>query len=266
MKYALEIAYKGVNFSGWQSQPNKLTVQEVLKKKIEYLYAGKKITIKGAGRTDAGVHALGMTAAFEAPDSPVINCNKLMKALNSILPPDIYIRNIKEVNSDFDARFSAVGKAYTYVIYNSESPGPFAYKLCYHNTNCTELDNLTNAVQCFIGEHDFSSYASDLKKTQKNPVREIYRIEVNRFGNYICITFIGKSFLYKMVRSLMGTLIQAAEGKIRPEQIKSILKSKKRSEAHVTAPAYGLYLMKVFYDQKSMDTFNLNSVPFFRNF
>ncbi len=266
MKYALEIAYKGIEFSGWQVQPNKPTVQEMLEKKIGYLYAGQKITVKSAGRTDAGVHALGMTATFEPPDSPLIDCNKLIKALNSILPRSIYIRKAKEVKSDFDARFSAVGKAYTYVICNSNSAGPFADKLCYHNTNFADLNNLEQTAQCFIGKHDFSSYASELNKTKKNPIRHIYRIEVNQFPGYICITFIGKSFLYKMVRSLMGTLIQAAETKISPEQVKHILKSKNRSKAHVTAPAHGLYLMKVFYDQENMNSFKLENVPFFTVF
>jgi tRNA pseudouridine38-40 synthase len=266
MKYRLEIAYDGTSYAGWQNQPDKMSVQQLVEEKLSYLYANKKISIKGAGRTDAGVHALGMTASFSPPDKPSISIGKLLKAMNSILPSSVYIKDMQAVDQRFDARFSAVGKAYTYMICRSVTSGPFLYNWCYHDCSKLNTNKLRAATKYLIGEHDFSSFTVELSKTKKNPVREIDRIEVDEFDNFICVTFIGKSFLYKMIRSLMGTLIHVAEEKIEPQEIKKILDAKDRSKAYITAPANGLFLMKVFYDEKAMKNFNLNNLPFFEKF
>jgi tRNA pseudouridine38-40 synthase len=266
MKYRLEIAYDGTSYAGWQNQPDKMSVQQLVEEKLSYLYANKKISIKGAGRTDAGVHALGMTASFSPPDEPPISIGKLLKAMNSILPSSVYIKDIQAVDPRFDARFSAVGKAYTYVICRSAAPGPFLYSYCYRSCSTLNTNRLQAATKYLTGEHDFSSFTVELGKTKKNPIREIDRIEVDEFDNFICVTFIGKSFLYKMIRSLMGTLIHVAKGKIEPQEIKKILDAKDRSKAHITAPANGLFLMKVFYDEKALKRFHLIHLPFFDKF
>jgi len=264
MKYKIKIAYEGTPYAGWQNQPNRATVQEVIEEKLSYLYANQKITIRGAGRTDAGVHALGMSASFYPPSKPIISPYKLVKALNCILPNSIYIKSIQEVDLEFDARFDAVGKAYTYVLCKKNPPpGPFLCNWCYHITDNLDPEKLRKASQYLIGKHDFSSFAVALNKTKKNPVRKIYRIDVDEFENFICVTFIGKSFLYKMIRTLMGTLIHVAEGKADPVEVKKILDSKDRSKAHVTAPGNGLFLMDVFYDDETLKKFHLSRLPFF---
>ena len=173
MKYKLEIAYDGTNYAGWQNQPNSISVQQVVEEKLSHLYANKKISVRGAGRTDAGVHALGMTASFSPPDTPLISPDKLMKAMNSILPDSIYIKNVQTADQEFDARFSAVGKAYTYVICRSTAPGPFLCNWCYHSKRSLNTDKLRKATEFLVGEHDFSSFTVALSKTQKNPIRKI---------------------------------------------------------------------------------------------
>ena len=128
MKYKLEIAYDGTSYAGWQNQPTSVSVQQVIEEKLSYLYANQKMSIRGAGRTDAGVHALGMVASFLPPNKPILSPEELQKAMNSILPSSIYIKNTQSVNLDFDARFNAVGKAYTYVI-SRQTPGPLHAQL-----------------------------------------------------------------------------------------------------------------------------------------
>jgi tRNA pseudouridine38-40 synthase len=263
MKYKLEIAYDGTGYSGWQNQPDRISIQQIIEEKLSYLYANQKISVKGAGRTDAGVHALGMTASFSPPVKPFIAPEKLLKAMNSILPNSIHINNIQTAESEFNARFNAVGKAYTYVICKSTAPGPFLYNWCYSSNRILITDKLREATKYLLGEHDFSSFTVELSKTKKNPVRKIYRIEVDEFDNFICVTFIGKSFLYKMIRSLMGTLIHVGEGKTEPRKVKEILDSKDRSKAHITALPNGLYLMKVFYKEEAMRKFHLTNLPFY---
>ena len=132
---------------------------------------------------------------------------------------------------------------------------------CWHKSDIN-VDRIQKAAKYLIGKHDFSAFTVKLSKTDKNPIRKIYRIEINNFDEFFCITFIGKSFLYKMVRSLVGTLINVGEGKITPKEVKSILESKNRSKAHITAPAKGLFLMEVFYDKKTLENYSLASFPF----
>ena len=266
MKYKLEIAYDGTSYIGWQRQPNGLSVQQVIEEKLTYLYNHQQVSIKGAGRTDAGVHALGMTASFAPPMKPFISNEKLHKAMNNILPKSIYIKNVQIVDPEFDARFSAVGKAYTYVICKAISPGPFLFNWCYHINNDLNIDDMRQAAKYFLGKHDFTSFVTKLNKTQKNPVRKIDRIDIDEIDNFICVTFIGKSFLYRMVRNMMGILIDVARGNMNLQKVKEILEARDCSKVYRTAPAHGLFLMKVFYDKETLNKFCLRSLPFNNNF
>lgn len=259
-KFLLEVAYSGAGFSGWQYQPNKISIQQVLEEKLSFLY-NTKINVKSAGRTDAGVHALGMPVIFKVPDTPIIPKEKLKKALNGILPNTISVRDIIDKNQEFDPRFDAVGKAYTYIL-TRKDPGPFIKGWCWNVPIEFDLDRLYLCKQYLIGEHDFSSFAVSINKTKKNPIREIYRIDIDTFNDYTCITFIGKSFLYKMVRSLVSSLIYCSKKNSNPKEIKTILESKDRSVAYQTAPASGLFLMKVFYEKEEWGNFRLNKLPF----
>jgi tRNA pseudouridine38-40 synthase len=260
-KYLLEIAYSGTEYFGWQIQPNEISVQQVIEEKLSVLY-NCKISIRGAGRTDAGVHAIGMTAAFSAPEKPNIPVSRLKIALNSILPKTIYIKDVSPVLSDFDPRFDAVGKAYTYVV-SSSDPGPFTHNWCWKVPYKFDVSKIEKASEYLIGQHNFTSFAVAINKTKKNPIRRIYRIDITQFKNYTCITFIGESFLYKMVRSLAGSIIQCADMNKSPGEIELILAAKDRRVAYKTAPAHGLFLMKVFYDKQEMENFKLKQLPFF---
>jgi tRNA pseudouridine38-40 synthase len=204
-----------------------------------------------------------MAASFHPPLTPSIPIEMVHKALNKLLPKSIYIKKMDIVRKDFNARFDAVGKAYTYVICNSQTVSPFVQRWTWHVKDKIDESRLVESTLPLIGEHDFSSFAVEITKSGKNPIREISRIEVNRFGDLICITLIGKSFLYKMVRSIVGTIIMAGLGKIEPDDVAKILDYKNRLSAYDTAPPQGLFLMKVFYNEEDMLGFKQDKPPFF---
>lgn len=257
----LEISFDGSCFHGWQKQPDKPTVQEFIENTLHKIY-GIEINLKGSGRTDAGVSALGFMANFLIPKFPIIPPTNLKKALNSLLPESIRIKAINYVDVTFNARNNAYGKAYTYIISNSEIVNPTASRWVWKVRNSFNIDKAKKASECFLGEHDFTAFACDVVKNKKNPLRTIYRINFDQFGEYTCITFIGNSFLYKMVRILTGALVQAGEGKTSIGELTQILELKDRKLAFKTAPSKGLFLVKVFYNSDEMLEFRLENVPF----
>ncbi|MCF7791262.1 MAG: tRNA pseudouridine(38-40) synthase TruA [Victivallales bacterium] len=259
-KYVLEIAFDGTGYHGWQYQPDRISVQQVIEEKLTLLYK-KKVGLVGAGRTDSGVHALGMTAAFALPPTPIIPIGNLQKALNSILPADIFIRSIFQYNNEFHPRFDAFGKAYTYIVTSKET-GPFLHKWHWKFPFSYEVEKLEQCCKYLTGKHNFKSFAVALNKSEKNPLREIYKIDINCFGDYTCITFLGKSFLYKMVRSLVGSMLHCSRAKADPRKVKEILDAEDRAAGYKTAPPNGLFLMKVFYRKEEIDKFKLTALPF----
>ena len=242
----LEISYDGTEFFGWQLQPDNITVQETIEKTLFNLYDNKHIRLTGSSRTDTGVHALGFAACFDAPEKPAIPLDKVKLVLNARLPNSIKIRKIKEVPEDFHARYDAKGKAYTYV-FNRGDASPFAANHSWKIQNSINIEKIAEAVKYIEGTHDFSSFACAGTKVQSN-VRTIYRVDIQEFGQYLCITFIGNGFLYKMIRSIIGTLERIGFNKIHPSEMKTILEAKNRDVAAQTAPGCGLFLMKVFYN------------------
>jgi tRNA pseudouridine38-40 synthase len=257
----MEISFDGQNYAGWQVQPNNLTVQELIQNTLVKLYDGKPIKLVGSSRTDAGVHAIGFCASFIAPAKPNIPINKLKIALNGLLESSISIRNITEVPMDFHVRFGAIGKAYTYVI-NIGDETPFSANYSWRARWKLDIDKMQEASKYLIGTHDFSSFVVD-RESIENAVRTIYDIDFQIFGQYLCITFKGNGFLYKMIRCLIGTLEAAASGAIPVTKVKKILEAKDRKKAPQTSPPHGLFLMKVFYDESEIKKFKLKDVPFF---
>ena len=260
--WKIEVSYDGTDFLGWQKQPHGITVQEVLEQKLSWLYANEPIRVEGAGRTDAGVHAVGMAASFAAPLRPLISGEKLFRALNRMLPTTVSIRSVTEAPPGFNARFDAKGKAYTYVINRSETPAVFARRWSWHLPDCRDLDAIRRAAAAFVGEKNFSSFAVEINKSGKDPMRRIDRIDVQEFGELACVTFVGKSFLYKMIRSLIGTLGPVGQGRLPAEAAATILARQDRTKAPDTAPALGLSLMKVFYNEDEWRGFKLEKPPF----
>jgi tRNA pseudouridine38-40 synthase len=258
----LEISFDGTDYRGWQIQPHSPSVQAVLQRKLTAFYDRQPIHLIGSSRTDGGVHALGFAASFLVPVHPVIPADRLRIALNRQLPPAIRVRTIREVPLDFHSRYDALGKAYTYVI-NLGEETPFSARFSWHPRRPLDLDALAAAARRLTGKHDFSSFVVERNQID-DAVRTIFRIEPEVFGQYLCITYLGDGFLYKMIRCLTGTLEAAGAGKLTPDAVQAILEACDRTRAAETAPPHGLFLDKVFYDQAEMDAFRLTGVPFFQ--
>ena len=182
----LEISYDGSSYGGWQIQPNRVAVQEVLQQKLTKLYGGQFIHLIGASRTDAGVHAIGFSASFLTPVRPVIPLDKLQTALNRQLPESIRIRSVREVALDFHTRYDAIGKAYTYVM-NLGLETPFSARYSMLANPRLDADKMRQAAKHLIGTHDYSSFVAE-RKNIDDAVRTIYDIRIRDFGNFRCIT------------------------------------------------------------------------------
>lgn len=239
----LILEYDGTNYCGWQVQKNGISVQEVLNKSIKSIVK-EDVYIIGSGRTDAGVHALGQSAHFKTQTS--IPIDKIPFAINSKLPKDIRVQKAIERDGDFHSRYSAGGKIYVYKILNNEHGSALHYNRMYHISQRLDVDKMRQAAKAFLGTYDFTGFSS-VHSSVIDKVRTIYYSDFNINNDEITYTIKGNGFLYNMVRIIMGTLVQVGKGKIAPEDLPMIIKSKERSKAGPTAPAHGLYLQKVLY-------------------
>ena len=257
--FRMELSFDGTGFHGWQIQPNGISVQELVQNKLSKLFGNYPIKLHGSSRTDAGVHALGFAASFKAPESPYIPDWKIKRALNKLLPRDVRILDVNYAEEAFHARFSALAKAYTYVI-NTGDENPFSAKWSWHLPKCRNVENIKQAASFLIGTHDFSAFTVSRSEID-DPVRTIYRIDTEFFGNFLCVTFLGDGFLYKMIRSIMGSLVKTGTDTASPESLKELLDSKNRSLGAPTSPPHGLFLVKVFYEEYWND-FHISKLPF----
>lgn len=239
----LTIEYDGTAYHGWQHQPKHINIQQTIKEKIEII-AKEKINLIGASRTDAGVHALAQSANFKTKSR--MNEGEWQRALNSLLPSDIVIKKAEIVPPDFHARFSSKGKIYKYLILNQPVPSALYRNYAWHMPYPLKLAEMRKAAKFLIGRHDFSSFRAS-SCTAQNPVRKIKRLAITKKNGFIQFTIEADAFLHHMVRNIVGTLIYVGIGKLSPAQIESILKAKDRRLAGKTAPAHGLYLVKVKY-------------------
>lgn len=240
----LVIEYQGTKFSGWQRQIGKRTVEEEIEKLLKEI-TKEDIKLIGSGRTDAKVHALGQVANFKTKST--IPATRFKYILNTKLPEDITIRESKEVNMDFHSRFSAKGKKYKYLIYNSKMPSALKRNFTYHIAKEIDIDKMRDASKEFIGTHDFTSFKGK-RSVVKDSIRTIYKIDIVKNKDIIEISIIGKSFLKYMIRIIIGTLLEVGYGNLTREDIREIISSKDRTKAKKTAEPQGLYLMKVYYD------------------
>ncbi|WP_202710051.1 tRNA pseudouridine(38-40) synthase TruA [Sporosalibacterium faouarense] len=239
----LTIEYDGTRFNGWQKQPNQRTIQGEIEKALKKI-TNQEVCIHGSGRTDKGVHARGQVASFHTQSR--IPEDRFKVALNSILPKDITIKNSEQVNNDFHARFSAIGKEYSFLIYNHRIRSSLVREYSYHVKYDLNIERMKRASEDFIGEHDFRSFMTS-GSSIKDTVRRIDKFTINRDNNIIKLRVSGNGFLYNMVRIMTGTLIDIGCGKLSEDIIPSILNSRKRDNAGHTAKPQGLYLEKVFY-------------------
>ena len=239
----LIIEQDGKGFNGWQKQPDRLNIQGEIEKAIEEI-TGEKVDLTASGRTDAGVHSLGQTANFKTDSK--IPTEKFAKAINSRLKKSIVIKSAEEVDEKFHSRYSVKSKTYRYIINNSENGTAIYRGLEYHVPMKLDYEKMNEAIKYFIGEHDFKAFKAS-GTSSKSSVRKILDGSVRKEGERVIVEVTGTGFLYNMVRIISGTLLDVGLGKIKPEDIPSIIESKDRTKAGKTLPAHGLYLLQVNY-------------------
>ena len=241
-------AYDGTDYAGWQSQVTGRAIQDVIETALKGVL-GCKTRIHGSGRTDAGVHAKGQV--FHCDASWNHGGEALRKALTTHLPSDVQILEIKKASSSFHARISAKGKRYVYLAAEGKALPMEARYRSSLSPSRRDLEAMQEAAGSLIGEHDFTSFgASCGPPSDENPVKDLWTLDVRRLGKRLGFTVEGSGFLYKMVRSLCGALLDVGRGRLMVHQIKKILESRERTSLVVTAPPHGLCLEKVFYRKR----------------
>lgn len=241
----LIVEYDGTNYAGWQRQINAVSVQEKLENALRKLTRENDLFVVGASRTDAGVHAYSQNVHFDT--NCRIPAEKFSFALNTMLPDDIRIRKSFRVRDDFHARFQAKRKQYRYLFYNSPHASAIMRNQTAHVMYPMDADVMNEEAQAMVGTHDFAPFAASGSEV-KDTVRTIYSVSVKRAGDLIEMLVEGNGFLYNMVRILAGTLIGVGTEKIQKGAIKRALLSGSRLDLGVTAPAQGLTLMRIDFD------------------
>jgi len=243
------LSYDGSEFSGWQVQPDVVTVQGTLASAIGRI-TGEKVLPQGSGRTDAGVHALAQVMTFVTFSA--VPTENFQRALNDILPPSVRVLDVKEMSPEFHARHSARGKTYRYRIYRAPICPPFLARYVWHYPYPLDEGAMARAARLVLGEHDFTSFAAvDPERGREGEpasnVRTILSSAWEGGGEELVYTVRGSGFLHHMVRNLVGTFILVGRGTLQVEGVSQILNAKDRSAAGATAPGAGLYLVSVEY-------------------
>jgi len=246
VRLKLTIAYDGAPFSGWQSQAGGNTVQDLIEGALLRI-SGTKITLHGSGRTDAGVHALGQIAHFDAPADSRMPADAWLRALNATLPPAIRILRSVRTRTNFHARFAARGKIYRYEMDTRPVLAPFRAGRAWHFPHALDLDALRDSLQLFVGTHDFRAFAANRSTPVTDPVRTIDSIRLTTTSSGLALTFHGNGFLYKMVRMLTGAGVRVAQGRDSADRIRTLLAAPTSGHWTYVAPADGLYLVRVLY-------------------
>ena len=252
----LLVAYDGTPFAGWQSQSHRNTIQDHVERAFERVL-GKPVRAHGAGRTDAGVHALAQCAHVDLPNDR-LSAARWAEALNALMPPTIRVLRCQYVSNDFHARLSAKRKIYRYRIWLAPVLPPFEYRRAWHIPRPIDLKILKRAARQFAGTHDFAAFAANRGKSarrtdssrgkqESNTVRTIHSLRIQQKGPCVTIEFDGDGFLYKMVRLIVGSLVKCALGKMRVEDVTTRLNAGEVGSARFAAPAEGLCLVRVRY-------------------
>jgi tRNA pseudouridine38-40 synthase len=240
---SLVVEYDGTNYHGWQCQPKGVTVEETLKGAIERIL-DHPVKMYSAGRTDAGVHALGQVVNFVTEKR--IDLTSLVRGLNSMLPDDIRVGSAMERDLSFHARYSAKSKIYVYTIHNAPRHSPFSVRYSWHVPYGLDSALMNRCVRSLVGRHDFASFKKK-KEPYRSCEREILTAGVKRRGSFVHIVIEATGFLRYMVRNIVGTLVLLGEGKIAPEEFGRIVEARDRDRAGPTAPPQGLLLRRIKY-------------------
>jgi tRNA pseudouridine38-40 synthase len=250
--FKLTIAYDGTDFHGWQMQSGKPTIQGEIVGVLRRL-TQENVQLYGAGRTDAGVHALGQVASFRTPAT--LSATEFQRALNALLPPSIRIVGAEEVGPDFHARWSAVGKIYRYRLYRGKVVPPAIWRYVLHYPFPLDEDAMRMAASRFVGPHDFAAFAastgSEEDDCERSTVREIYSSEIARSEDAEELVYLvrGRSFLRYMVRKMVGTLLDIGRGRLVPDDILRLYESRDRSKSGPTVPPQGLCMVEVLHNE-----------------
>lgn len=244
-KYKCVLSYDGTNFSGFQIQPHHRTIHGEIEKALKKIHKGEEIKIQASGRTDAGVHAKGQTFQFES--TLVIPIENWKRALNTLLPDDIYIHEVVSVPSAFHVRYDVVEKEYRYFILNKKETDVFKRNYVYQFPYELHLDAMQQACTYLIGTHDFTSFSSAKTTIKGSKIRTLSKAVCIERGSEIEFIFRGNGFLYNMVRIMIGVLLDIGQGRRQPIDIKKLLQQKDRRLVGETVPPQGLYLWEVSY-------------------
>ncbi|CAM0117681.1 tRNA pseudouridine(38-40) synthase TruA [Rhabdochlamydiaceae symbiont of Dictyostelium giganteum] len=245
-KYKITLAYDGTSFSGWQTQQNGIAIQMVIEDKLSILLR-HPVSLTGAGRTDAGVHAQGQVAHFETALS--LNLFSFFNSLNALLPLTIRVLTLEPISPSFHARYSAISKEYHYLVDQGRVCSPFQRLYSLHHPLPLDLKALEKGCSYFKGTHDFTSFANKSSEgaAGKNAVRTLFRLDIKETPCGFRLEFEGNGFLYKMVRNITGVLLDIGKKKLAPEAVLQLMEAKDRSQSSMVAPAKGLSLIHVIY-------------------
>jgi tRNA pseudouridine38-40 synthase len=240
----LTLSYEGTDFHGWQMQPGLRTVQETLENALAAL-TGERIRVNASGRTDTGVHAVAQVVNFRSETK--LSADVLLRAINAYLPADVVLREAADAPESFDANRDAKRKLYRYVIHDGAVPDLFMRRYCHHTRYRLDATRMARAAACLRGRHDFRSFETEWPN-RATSVRTITHLTVNRFADWVWLDVEADGFLYNMVRAIAGTLINVGRGYWSEASVAEILNAQDRTQAGPTAPALGLFLMRVSYE------------------
>ncbi len=243
MRYLLTVEYLGTRYSGWQRQKNAMSIQQILEEELSRLLQ-ERIIVVGSGRTDSGVHAINQKAHFETNNA--IEMQRIPLAINTKLPSDIRIKDIKKVDKDFHAQHDAKSRIYLYKFYISRILSPLRYGKFAQIIPPIDFYKMQKGANLLLGEHNFQAFSSSGSSVQST-IRKIEKIELCKQQEELFLLIEGNGFLYNMVRIIAGTLVDLGKGKITENNIKNALKYGERTQAGRTFPACGLYLKDVIY-------------------
>ncbi len=243
------VAYDGTNFSGWQVQRDQRTVQGVIEAGLKRMH-GHSVKVIGAGRTDSGVHAVGQVANF-VTDIDSIPAERYKDALNSYLPHDVRALKSEEVNLSFDSRRWAKARVYRYYIFNGDVGLPHLRNYCIKLRHRPDITALNGMASLLVGEKDFTSFSA-VRDGNESKIRRVYSASFYPEGNFIVFHIVANAFLWKMVRTIVGTILELEESGMGVCEFKEILEKRDRALAGATAPARGLFLERVIYDEREL--------------
>ncbi len=243
MHLKLTLEYDGTSYHGWQLQQNAVTLQGTLEGVLARL-CGESVRIRVAGRTDAGVHALGQVVSFKS--EKVADLQRLQRSLNALLPHDIVVIRLEEVPDAFNPRRDALSRTYLYRIWNHPWPSAIQARYSWHVPFPLDRDAMDQAAALLVGEYDFSSFQG-ADSVERNPLRTVLRSTIRRTGEFLVYEVKARSFLRHMVRNIVGTLVDVGRGALSVEDFTQILAARDRTRAGLNAPPQGLFLVAVKY-------------------